>query len=400
MPRFFLTINLLVIISLTISACATPGAIDQAQGQTQQQPDSAGLSQDPTRTPTPTSQPSQNFPVRLAWFYKPPTDGNFSQIASKYDFFIMSKGDEHDRDQLLSLGATRPILQYIRIDAIMDPGSCTRTPWKNNAAYLPGDFCTISTQHPDWFLLDPKGQRFVHQNNGENFVMMDPGNPGWRAFFLERIRKTQDLDRNWDGIFLDNVEVSLAFREKEDSLPAAYQNDLSYQAAVQGFLAYMYANYFKPYKRLLFANLVARKDDADWTKYLTYLDGAMHEGWSIDWPNGYRSAKTWEKQIALAEQTQQMHKYIILVSQGTQANQELQKFAFASYLLINQGRAAFRYANSQSYDEAWLYDNYTVQLGKALGTRFRDGKAWRRNFTNGYVLVNPETHEALININN
>jgi hypothetical protein len=150
----------------------------------------------------------------------------------------------------------------------------------------------------------------------------------------------------------------------------------------------------------MFANLVARRDDADFTSYLTYLDGVMHEGWAVDWPNRYRSAKTWEKQMSLAEDTQAMGKTIILVSQGKQDDLELQKFAYASYLLINQGRATFRYGNSDNYHEAWLYDDYNLDLGQPLGPRYHDGKAWRRDFTNGFVTVNPETHQAQINVNN
>jgi hypothetical protein len=337
--------------------------------------------------------------VRKAWFYKPPKDGDLSLIANEFDFFIMSKGDEPERDQLLALGAKRPILQYVRFEAIMDPGSCTRKPWQNNVAFLPGDFCNISVQHPDWFLLDQNGQRIEDPYGGENFVMMDPGNPGWRAFFLERVRQTQEADQNWGGLFLDNVEVTRARREKDQKLPAAYPDEASYQAAVQGFLQYLYVNYFHTSEHLLFANLMARRDEADWTKYLTYLSGAMHEGWAIDWPNGYRSAKTWEKQMTLAEQTQALGKFIILVSQGKRDDQDLQKFAFASYLLIDQGRAAFRYANSQFYAEAWLYEDYKLDMGKALGPRYQVGDAWRRDFTNGYVLVNPQTHETQINVN-
>jgi len=312
----------------------------------------------------------------------------------------MSKGNEAARDQLLASGAKKPILQYIRFEAIMDPGSCTRTPWQNNAAFMAGDFCNISAQHPDWFLLNQKGQRIANTYGGENFVMMDPGNPGWRAFFLERIRQTQQADENWGGVFLDNVEVTSAFREKDQEVPLAYPDEPSYQAAVQGFLQYLYTNYFHSTGHLLYANLVARRSDANWTKYLTYLDGAMHEGWAIDSPDSYRPVITWEEQMTLAEQTQAMGKYIVLVSHGKQDDLELQKFAFASYLLINQGRAAFRYASSQVYNEAWLYDDYKVALGQALGPRFRDGDAWRRNFANGSVLVNPQTHEVQINVNN
>ena len=353
-----------------------------------------------TSSPTITPLPPQAFPVKLVWFYKPPISEDYALVARQYDFFILSKGDEDDRNKLLALGAHRPILQYIRFDAIMDPGSCNREPWKNNAAFMPGDFCNISAQHPDWFLVDKNGQRYVDPYGGEDFVRMDPGNPGWRAFFLERVRQTLDNDRNWDGIFMDNVEVTLYNLERESSLPRAYQDEASYQTAVQGFLSYLSLNYFKPSRRLLFANIVSRKDDANWVEYISALDGVMHEGWSIDWPNRYRPAEVWEKQLTLAEDTQALGKYILLISQGTQPDHELQQFAFASYLLVNQGRAAFRYANSQNYNEIWLYDNYAADLGKALGARFREGDAWRRNFSNGYVLVNPTTHEIQIKIRN
>jgi hypothetical protein len=390
LPVFqFTTFIFLIICCLLLAGCATQPATE---------PTSSTPNPAPSDPAPATSTPPAAPPLR-AWFYKPPENGDLALIASEFDFFIMSKGDEPERDALLALGAKKPILQYIRFEAIMDPGDCTRRPWQNNAAFLPGDFCRISSEHPDWFLLDQDGQRILDTYGDENFWMMDPGNPGWRAFFLERVKQTQEADPNWGGVFLDNVEITLARREQDQKIPSAYPDEASYQAAVQGFLKYLYSGYFQPNGRLLFANLVARRDDADWTQYLTYLDGVMHEGWAIDWPNGYRSAKTWEKHMLLAEQTQAMGKFIVLVSQGTQDNLELQKFAYASYLLINQGRAAFRYANSQFYNEAWFYDNYTLQLGQPLGARYPQGEAWRRDFSHGFVLVNPQTHEVQIHVN-
>ncbi len=125
----------------------------------------------------------------------------------------------------------------------------------------------------------------------------------------------------------------------------------------------------------------------------------MHEGWAIDWPNGYRSPEVWAEQMTLAEATQAEGKLIVLVSQGKPEDQELQQFAYASYLLINQGQAVFRFANSKAYNQAWLYDNYQLDLGAALGPRYPQGEAWRRDFTRGYVLVNPVTHAVEIHSN-
>ena len=335
--------------------------------------------------------------VRLAWFTNIPREQDTFRVIEWFDLYIFHQGNEKDRELMVALGARGPILQYILFESIQDPDSCTAKPKVNQVAYLPGDYCMISEQHADWFLLDTEGQRILVEDGETNLYLMDPGNSGWRSFFLDRIKKIQ-AQPNWDGVFLDNVPVTLAFREQSGQLPAAYPDDTSYQAAVQGFLKYLFESYFQPNKKLVFANLVSRKDDVDWVNQLNYLDGAMHEGWAIDWPDGYRPADAWEKQIALAEQTQEMGKTIIMVSQGNHEDGTLQNFAFASYLLINHGNAFFRYANSDNYADVWLYENYTYDLGEPLGPRYQEGQAWRRDFTKGNVFVNPETHQVEINM--
>jgi len=335
--------------------------------------------------------------VRLAWFTNIPREQDTFRVIEWFDLYIFHQGNEKDRELMVALGARGLILQYILFESIQAPDSCTAKPKVNQVAYLPGDYCTISEQHPDWFLLDTEGQRILVEDGETNLYLMDPGNSGWRSFFLDRIKKIQ-AQPNWDGVFLDNVPVTLAFREQSGQLPAAYPDDTSYQAAVQGFLKYLFESYFQPNKKLVFANLVSRKDDIDWVNQLNYLDGAMHEGWAIDWPDGYRPADAWEKQMALAEQTQEMGKTIIMVSQGNHEDGTLQNFAFASYLLINHGNAFFRYSNSDNYADVWLYENYTYDLGEPLGPRYQDGQAWRRDFTKGNVFVNPETHQVEINM--
>jgi hypothetical protein len=67
-------------------------------------------------------------------------------------------------------------------------------------------------------------------------------------------------------------------------------------------------------------------------------------------------------------------------------------------LLINNGQAFFRYAEGSKYREVWLYDNYSYNLGEPLGPRYKDGDAWKRDFTNGSVMVNPKTHEVEISL--
>jgi len=342
--------------------------------------------------------PNDPFEIRLAWYYnKPRNDADMVQIVEWYDFFILIQGDDKERNQMISLGAKRPILEYFEFESIHDPGSCDKEPKVNQVAYLPGDFCTIAREHADWFLLDQFGNRIIVYEDDASWVLMDPANPGWQEFFLDRIRRSQ-AGSNWDGVFLDNLPATLAFREFDGQIPALYPDDASYDAAIQNFLAYLQNNYFIPNNKLLFANLVSRRDDARWTEYISHLNGVMHEGWAIDQPSRYRPVEVWEKHLQLAEETQAMGKTILLISQGEKDDLELQEFAFASYLLVNHGRAVFRYANSNDYREVWLYANYTLELGRPLGPRYQDGKIWQRDFTNGSVIVNPSKHFSEITV--
>lgn len=92
----------------------------------------------------------------------------------------------------------------------------------------------------------------------------------------------------------------------------------------------------------------------------------------------------------------QQGKTLILVAQGEQDDTELQNFTFASYLLLANGNAFFRYTHAENYREMWLYENYNLEIGTPLGDRYKHKGGWRRDFTNGYVTVNPKNHKAEI----
>jgi hypothetical protein len=97
--------------------------------------------------------------------------------------------------------------------------------------------------------------------------------------------------------------------------------------------------------------------------------------------------------------TQNQGKHIILVSQGRYVDAARQQFAYASYLLIANGKAAFRYSNAAAYRQVWPYSNYNINLGTPLGPRYQSGNLWRRDFTRGYVIVDPVNHTGTIATN-
>lgn len=331
--------------------------------------------------------------IRLAWFYKPPEAHLLPTVAENFHIFVLTHKDEAQRDTLKALGVKSPILLYLPLVEIIDPGSCTEVPQGNQVAYQPGDFCEISEKHPDWFLLNQNGERIVTNKS----VYMDPGNPEYRAFWLQRARELQEL-YHWDGFFIDNLEASLSKLEAKGGMIPKYPDDASYQAATEGFLQYLRNNLFEPHKLPVLANIISVRDRQVWLRYLQYLDGAMIESFAVDWSQDYRSPSNWEDQMAVIETALSQGKNLILVAQADQHEPKRQQFALASYLLVANENAFFRYADSDGYREVSLYDNYFLDLGKPLGSRYKDGSSWRRDFTNGYVLADPGARSAEITL--
>lgn len=333
--------------------------------------------------------------INLAHFYKPPSNSDAPTLANKSGFVLLTGGDEVFRDKVIANGFTTTIPQYFMFLGIQDPGSCTSSTRNNQAAYKAGDFCDISQNHPDWFLLDANGQR-IRMEPKSDVYRMDPGNAEWRQFFLTRVLEWQSKS-GWNGLFLDCLESSLGELERMGQIPAKYPNDASYRAAILGFLEFLRTNYAD---RPILANITQGLDDTAWSSYMQYLDGAMQERWAVDWDvSKYVKESKWEADLARAEKFQNQGKYLILVAPGNKADTNRQNFAFASYLLISNGKAAFRYSNSDVYREVWMYDNYQVDLGTPLGPRYKSGNLWKRDFSKGVVTVDPVNHTATISTN-
>lgn len=340
--------------------------------------------------------PYEGPTVRLAWFSKPPTDGDHQLLRSQFDLVILNSNDLEVANALREPGQSGTLLQYLRFDAIYRPERCDDQPRRNQVANRIGDFCRLEREHPDWFLRDREGDLILSDGEGDSYVMMDPGNREWQQFWIERALATQE-ELGWDGLFLDNVEGSLNKRERVGAMPAPYRHARQYRNAVRHFLAALQGA-LAPQGLRLYANIIDLESPNTWFDYLHYLDGAMDEAWVVGWGDDYLPPHEWEDELARAERSQARAKELILVAQGPERDEARQRFAYASYLLVNQGRAFFRYSASDAYDEMWLYNNYQYELGAPEGPRYRRGRLWKRDFELGSVSVDPVNHAATITI--
>lgn len=350
------------------------------------------------------SEPAPNL-IRLAYFYKPPPSQEEQELViDTSDTVILTRRDEWFRDEIVRKSDSDPILQYLLFERIHDPcGIAARGPGAscdcdervnaNNVGWNSDDVCMLINDHADWFLRNQDDDVFYL----DDYVFMDIGKPGWQSFYLDRIRTSQ-LEFGWNGIFLDNVRGTINRFETLDQVVPAYPTDESYVVATEGFLKFLYETYFQPNDVPLYANLRSMPEENNevWTAYLHYLDGAMDEFWAIDWGYEYLSPEEWELSMQRAIITQEMQNEFIAVTHGEPDDLERQRFALASFLLITDGTASFRYSNVRDYASPVIYDNFEYGLGAPISLRYREGENWRRDFENGYVTANPTTNEAEI----
>lgn len=330
-------------------------------------------------------------PISLAWFYHAPPDGvDASLLAEYFDLFISSRELADGRDRLRQLGSKGIFLQYVVLNEIIQPETCEEKPYDNQAAFKPGDFCTIDRLHPDWFLKTTGGERVRDKPPYDKSWLMDPSNPEWRHFWISRL--SERVTAGWDGIFIDNLEARPRYHENDlQGFPdlASFQNanleflgQIAQQAHSKGLKVY--------------ANLLNAVTIEDWLLYLPYLDGFMIENFAVDWESGdYLNESQWELQMQAVLTAQEMGKEVILVARGDANDLARQEFALASYLLVNNGKAYFRYTGKK-YDELLWFMNYLAKPGAPLGDLYSDDGKWKRTFENGQVTVDPNSHLATI----
>lgn len=341
-------------------------------------------------------------PVKLTYFYIPPTDGTTPDVlAERAAFIVLTQKNEAYRDSLRAAGYRGAVLQYIVASEAQGPLLANSTvpcpagfrPLANQVSDRVDDFRTFIHPNESWFLHNGAGQRLYAAAGNGVYYHMNPGSPGWRKFATERM-VADATTLGYDGIFLDNLELTLVKAARDcvnsDGVVKEYATDALFRDAWLGYLA-MLSVAIRPTGQL-WANMINDPNTGtSWNPYLTYLDGGMNESFAL----GYRglTPARWDANIKQAESALASGKGVMAVSAGPKDDATKQAFALASYLMMAGPGAYFRYAsntNEHEYTSFWQYPNYDVALGQPTGARYVvDNGIWRRDFEYGFVTVNP-----------
>jgi hypothetical protein len=369
----------------------------------------AGCSSTTAHPPPGPLTPSAN----VGFFYHPPTDSSQeARIVSDVSWLSLHRDDAPTRDALVAKGYAAPVFMYLlAMQTAPDH-------WDNNALW--GDnpdpsnpnssyFDDALQQHPDWFLRDQYGQPIK-----TDYYWMDPGSEGWRQFLAAQAKSA--LNDGWGGLFLDNVVVTFKRplrdaaenskpdgTDRGDPVPWDHTHDRPYTNesfgdSVASLVRTVHQTAALPTGKPVWANLTdpttAYPDQRH--KYLPFLEGWMDEGFASTFEDtSYPSVDQWNTMISRADLAPVLGKSQILVGQGKKGDSDLERFAFASMMLVENTSTYFRYAHTSEYRSLWWYPEYSLKFGTPKGARHQNADgAWRRDFANGYVEVNPDSHDV------
>jgi hypothetical protein len=284
---------------------------------------------------------------------------------------------------------------------------------------------SVANSHEDWFLHTSTGARIAVSNGGGTCYLADPGNSGFQNEFKTHVASRFASISGADGVFLDSVHLHWN-NFNLSGTPSTYPTNSTghspgWEAAMKSFLTNV-STYLRGQGAYVVGNAGAwcncggsQNDgslDRWWWSYLTdangrsLLSGIHKENW-IKPSSSYNvrlvGTDAWYKQWFSYEQEQTYARSLGADFDGEDSAGvvgsfnavTVARFSRATFLLEYDCGTSSWVWNSSA--DPWTTINHT-NLGCPLGDKFQVAtNVWRRNFQNGYVIVNPTASVVTVN---
>lgn len=251
--------------------------------------------------------------------------------------------------------------------------------------------------HEDWFLHDAEGNRLIYCDYPEVWAA-DIGHPGYQQRWLDNVRDRLVRD-GFDGVMMDDVNTFPGHCLGSRGTPIAeYPTDEAYGDAVVAFMAAVGP-------ALIEAGLIVTPNIAmnpwDETMRAQALAIAPHtthvtrEYW-MRWDDSANfTGPNWDSTLSFYEDVEGLGVgfHALTYGPGHEGVLAGQRYGRASFLLAWDGTADSAWGYKDERVDPWS-DEWAIDPGVPLETRQADGPGWRRAFTGGTVLVNPDETET------
>jgi hypothetical protein len=305
-----------------------------------------------------------------------------AQEGARYGIMILR---QTDASIVPKLRAGNPHLRLFMVINMMSTDPIDPTGISDWVGYTDAD------AHPDWFLKDADGNRLTFKDYPTALVM-DVANPAYQDAGLANV-VNQVKAAGFDGVFLDDANASLRWVLPGGSAECVkYPTDAVWQSAAFSFLDRM-APKLRQAGLLVAANIGGSTVAPGlWQKWNAPLDGAMEESFT----NGGAGRDSiangqWVAKLRHARWSETHQK--IAFDHAVTSTRSGARYGLGTMLLVANGENRF-YASADYEHELWWPEYRTARrLGRPTG-RYRATRkgVYRREFTHGVVVVNPQTH--------
>jgi Ca2+-binding RTX toxin-like protein len=306
---------------------------------------------------------------------------------SRYGYVLLNAWDH---EQIAELKAANPAVKVL---VYKDMAACKYSTGRDDAGntfYSVGVGCQqVNDGHTQWYLESTAGNRVEWCDYPGNWFM-DVGSTSYQNAWKANVLADMET-YGWDGVLVDDTMYSPRYHLCGRTLQK-YPNDESFAAATESFLANV-GPFVTSRGHLFIPNISDANPTTVFARWVGYGSGAMNEWWVAD-NNGVRSDADWSYGQKYLQVTEAQGKEFLGVTYGSADNARLMRYARASFLLETNGRGGALIYHAGTGIDPWS-DDWTLNVGEPDGPKYKVGRAWRRDFAHGTVLVNPSGDDSV-----
>jgi hypothetical protein len=330
-----------------------------------------------------------------------PVNAASAQTSGAEGRINFTKAAESDFDSYTSAPSTARTQwmrdHYWRMRAY-SPYFDSRTAWYPNAwaymdAYAIYRGSSLATQHPDWVLKDPSGNRlyipFACDGSSCTQYAADIGNPEWRRYYIDGAKAR--IARGYKGIFVDDVNLAFNVGNGAGQTVAPIDPRTGVPMTHDAW-----QRYFAEFMEQLRAELPASAEIVQNQVYFhvglssPYVKRAIEAATYIEIERGVNDTGLrggtgkfgFETVLAWIDYAHSRGKGVIYDVQADWGRE----YAIATYLVNSTGRDGLG-MDVGAYPDGW-WSGWDTDLGAPLNNRYAWNGVFRRDFERGSVFVN------------
>ncbi|MDD3711017.1 MAG: putative glycoside hydrolase [Patescibacteria group bacterium] len=336
-------------------------------------------------------------------------DYEVAELA-KWDVLILDmEVQENSRSNLKQIRELNPdiiILAYITSQEAN--ADIYNSPWSYNASLRKKLLNGIDDA---WWLRDKNNNRITfwegtYMLNLSNGAKNNSAGKKWNDYLPEFINCEVISTGLWDGIMYDNIWGDVAW--VKEGIDIESNGQIKSTTEINNKWAEGTKKMLDTTRRLIGPNYLILGNGKVYDGYQNSLNGVMFEGFPASWEgNGvWSNIITTYSNIKKTNNTPNLT--IINSGNGNNKNYQAVRFGLTSTLMENHGYFSFDFGSSD-HSQVWWYDEYNINLGQAQTNAYNlldkgnytyKNGLWRRDFSEGIVLVNSSDKEQLYVFNN